>query len=120
MTSANAQILRQARAGRTRMLRRRVIAGAVALFIAAWLVIGLILVSGHDPALAAHASTTTQSSSPSAAASGSDTSGSDSSSADGGTASSSGTGSSSGNGSASSASGATASASPSSVTTHSS
>lgn len=34
------------------MLRRRVIAGAVALFAATWLLILVTLASGHDPALA--------------------------------------------------------------------
>jgi hypothetical protein len=34
-----------------------VISGAVALFVAAWLTITLVLVSGHDPALARKTST---------------------------------------------------------------
>ncbi|MDQ6836028.1 MAG: hypothetical protein M3016_07550 [Actinomycetota bacterium] len=33
------------------MIRQRVVAGALALFVALWLLIALILVSGHDPAL---------------------------------------------------------------------
>jgi hypothetical protein len=50
--------LRQARAARTRTIRRRVAAGAVSLFMAAWLLIAVVLVSGHDPALAARKVTT--------------------------------------------------------------
>jgi hypothetical protein len=46
--------LRRARALRARTIRRRVISGALGLFVAAWLLIALVLVSGHDPALAAH------------------------------------------------------------------
>src|ERR1035437_2907502 len=53
--------LRQARAARTQTIRRRVAAGAVSLFMATWLLIAVVLVSGHDPALAARkvASTST-------------------------------------------------------------
>jgi uncharacterized membrane protein YgcG len=73
------------------MIRRRVVAGALALFVATWLLITVILVTGHDPALArqtksASAQTTTTSSG----------SGNTSSSSTGG---SSGTSSSSGGGS---------------------
>jgi Mn2+/Fe2+ NRAMP family transporter len=42
----------RSRAQRARALRRRVISGAVALFVATWLLIAVVLVSGHDPALA--------------------------------------------------------------------
>jgi hypothetical protein len=49
---ARGQALRSERAARARQIRRRVISGAVALFVAAWLLITLVLVSGHDPALA--------------------------------------------------------------------
>ena len=68
MTPSNADLahargtaMRQARATRTRAIRRRVVAGAVSLFLAIWLLIAVVLVSGHDPALAARkvASTTT-------------------------------------------------------------
>ena len=34
------------------MIRRRVVAGALALFVATWLLITVMLVTGHDPALA--------------------------------------------------------------------
>lgn len=54
---ARGQALRIERAARARKIRRRVISGAVALFVAAWLMITLVLVSGHDPALASKTST---------------------------------------------------------------
>jgi hypothetical protein len=50
----DAGALREARAFRARAIRRRVISGALGLFVATWLLIALVLVSGHDPALAAH------------------------------------------------------------------
>ena len=34
------------------MIRRRVITGSVALFVAVWMLVTLMLVTGHDPALA--------------------------------------------------------------------
>ncbi len=43
----------RSRAHRTRVLRRRVISGALAVFVASWLLIAVVLASGHDPALAA-------------------------------------------------------------------
>jgi hypothetical protein len=43
---------RRARAGQIHALRLRVAAIALALFIGAWAVIGVQLVTGHDPALA--------------------------------------------------------------------
>ena len=49
---------RQERIRRTRSIRRRVIGGAVALFVAAWLMIAVVLVSGRDPALASRSATT--------------------------------------------------------------
>lgn len=51
--------VRQARLARRRTIRRRVIGGAVALFLATWLLITVTLVRGHDPALAARAATST-------------------------------------------------------------
>lgn len=54
---ARGQALRSERAARARKVRRRIISGAVALFVAAWLMITLVLVSGHDPALASKTST---------------------------------------------------------------
>ncbi len=67
---ARGQALRGERAARARKIRRRVISGSVALFVAAWLMITIVLVSGHDPALARKTSTassaTTVASTPSA------------------------------------------------------
>ena len=98
MTDINAQArgraMRDARLARARMIRRRIIGGAVALFVAAWLLITIVLVSGHDPALAKQSSASTvASSSPSTSSSSGSSSGSSSTS----TGSSSSTSSSSGN-----------------------
>ena len=60
---ARGDALRSARAARARTIRRRIVAGSVALFVAAWLLIAIVLVSGHDPALAKKASSATSSSS---------------------------------------------------------
>jgi hypothetical protein len=62
---ARGQAIRSTRLARARTIRRRVIAGAVALFVASWLLITLVLVSGHDPALAKNSSATTVASTPS-------------------------------------------------------
>jgi cytoskeletal protein RodZ len=59
---ARGRVLRSERASRARAIRRRVISGAVAVFVAAWLMIAIVLVSGHDPALARKASTTSSAS----------------------------------------------------------
>lgn len=53
---ARGNAMRRARRIRARSLRRRVIAGALALFVATWLMITLVLVTGHDPALAQRSS----------------------------------------------------------------
>jgi hypothetical protein len=45
--------IRQARTSRVRAIRRRVVAGAVSLFLATWLLIAVVMASGNDPALAA-------------------------------------------------------------------
>lgn len=50
--------VRQARIARVRTIRRRVIAGSLALFVATWMFITLMLVTGHDPVLARQRSTT--------------------------------------------------------------
>jgi len=55
--------MRAARLARARTIRRRIIGGAVALFVATWLLITIVLVSGHDPALAKRSSATTVASS---------------------------------------------------------
>lgn len=56
MTSTDAVNVRRARIARVRMIRHRVVAGALALFVATWVLITLMLVTGHDPALARQAS----------------------------------------------------------------
>jgi hypothetical protein len=58
---SGAQATRQARLERARRIRRRIISGSVALFAAVWLLIAVVLVSGHDPALAKRSSTATTS-----------------------------------------------------------
>jgi hypothetical protein len=98
-----AQSIRTARALRVRRIRRRVVGGSVALFLAAWLLIAAVLVSGHDPALSKTTSVAAvSSSSDSSGSTGSGSSGS-SSSLDSGSSSGAGTtsGSSSGSGSTS-------------------
>lgn len=50
--------LRQARQARVRAIRRRVLGGAVELFAVVWALIAVILVTGHDPALARRAAAT--------------------------------------------------------------
>jgi hypothetical protein len=44
--------LRQARIARVHTIRRRVISASLAMFVAIWMLITLVLVTGHDPALA--------------------------------------------------------------------
>ncbi len=56
---ARGRAMRQTRLARVRALRRRIIAGALALFVASWLLITIVLVSGHDPALAKKSSAST-------------------------------------------------------------
>ena len=99
----------EARARHIRTIRRRVLAGALALFVATWVFITLQLVTGHDPALAKSGTTSavTAASSPGTSSSTSGvsstaltTSSSGASSSGSGT-SSSGSGTSSGNSSSS-------------------
>jgi hypothetical protein len=52
MTKQDGLRLRQARQARVRRIRARVIGGSVALFLAVWMLITVVLVTGHDPALA--------------------------------------------------------------------
>jgi hypothetical protein len=47
--------MNQERMTRKRLIRRRVVGAAVALFMAVWLVIAVTLASGHDPALSSSA-----------------------------------------------------------------
>lgn len=117
MTREDAIKLREARRVRVRRIRARVIGGSVALFLAAWLLITVVLVTGHDPALArrtltqaaspvttttsgstatAAASTATTSGSAATATGSSDTSSSNSTGSAGSGATSSSTGSSGG------------------------
>jgi len=56
---ARGQAMRQTRLARARALRRRIIAGAVALFVASWLLITVVLATGHDPVLAKNAAAST-------------------------------------------------------------
>lgn len=101
MTNVDATAIRDARRARVRSIRHRVVAGVVALFIATWLLIAVVLVTGHDPALArqtaksATSATTSSNVSSSAATSSGATSSSTGSSGAGGSSSgSSGSGSS--------------------------
>lgn len=82
---ARAVAVRQARAIRTRTIRRRVIAGALSMFVATWLFITLMLVSGHDPALARQASSSVTAAQTATASTGSGTDGGSSGSASTGT-----------------------------------
>ena len=92
---ARGQAMRAARLSRTRMIRRRIISGAVALFVASWLLITIVLVSGHDPALAKRSSASTVASTPATTTtSSSTTSGSDSGTSSSTSSNSSGTSSS--------------------------
>jgi hypothetical protein len=56
--------IRQARRARVRGIRRRVVASALALFVATWMLITLMLVTGHDPALARNTAKTVAASTP--------------------------------------------------------
>jgi hypothetical protein len=58
-----AEAMRGARLARARMIRRRIVGGALALFVASWILITVVLVSGHDPALAKKSSAGTVASS---------------------------------------------------------
>ena len=61
---ARGAALRQTRLARARSIRRRIVGGSVALFVACWLFIAIVLVTGHDPALAKRSSATTVASTP--------------------------------------------------------
>jgi len=67
MTPAQFNEVRQARRLRVRMIRSRVLGCSVALFIAVWALIAVLMVTGHDPVLARASAKT--SSAPSAAGS---------------------------------------------------
>ena len=57
MTKEDGIRIREARRARVRRIRARVIGGTVALFLAVWMLITVVLVTGHDPALARKAVT---------------------------------------------------------------
>jgi hypothetical protein len=52
MTKYDGIKIREARRARVRMIRARVVGGSVALFLAVWSLIAVVLITGHDPALA--------------------------------------------------------------------
>jgi len=52
MTKQDGTKIRAARRARVRMIRARVVGGSVALFLAVWSLIAVVLITGHDPALA--------------------------------------------------------------------
>ncbi len=114
MNSANPQAIRQARAARTRSIRRRAIAGALALFVATWVWIAAALISGRDPALASHVTTTAQVSSKS---SGGSSSSSKPVTSTSGSSGSTGAAGSTGSTGSTGSSGSVSGQSPSSVTT---
>lgn len=90
MTKQDGIRLRQERRARVRRIRARVIGGSVALFLAVWVLITVVLVSGHDPALARTAVTQSATQSATRAAT---TSSSTSSTSSGATSTSTGSGS---------------------------
>lgn len=61
MTKQDGIKLREARRARVRLIRARVVGGSVALFLAVWSVIAVVLITGHDPALAAKKTVTVSS-----------------------------------------------------------
>ncbi|HEY5429767.1 MAG TPA: hypothetical protein VIK04_11665, partial [Solirubrobacteraceae bacterium] len=61
MTKHDGMKLREARRARVRMIRARVVGGSVALFLAVWSLIAVVLITGHDPALAARKTVTVSS-----------------------------------------------------------
>jgi hypothetical protein len=52
MTKQDGLRLREQRRERVRRIRARVVGGSIALFLAVWILITVVLVTGHDPALA--------------------------------------------------------------------
>lgn len=53
MSPQEASQIKQRRRARVRTIRGRVIGGSVALFLAVWSLIAVVLITGHDPGLAA-------------------------------------------------------------------
>jgi hypothetical protein len=58
VTKDDAVKIRETRRARVRVIRARVVGGSVALFLAVWSLIAVVLVTGHDPALARKTLTT--------------------------------------------------------------
>jgi cytoskeletal protein RodZ len=58
MTKEDAIKIRETRRARVRLIRARVVGGSVALFLAVWSLIAVVLITGHDPALARKTLTT--------------------------------------------------------------
>jgi hypothetical protein len=73
MTKHDGIRLKAERRARVSRIRARVIGGSVALFLAVWILITVVLVTGHDPALARNS--VTRSATPAAATTTSSSSG---------------------------------------------
>lgn len=97
MTKQDGIKLREARRARVRLIRARVVGGSVALFLAVWSLIAVVLITGHDPALAKKTVTVSSAADTSAAttSSGTNTTTTGTGTATGATSSSTGSGSSS-------------------------
>lgn len=98
MTKQDGIKIREARRARVRMIRARVIGGSVALFLAVWSLIAVVLITGHDPALARKTATTSAAADTSSTSANTSTgsTNSTSSGSSGATSSSTGSGSSAG------------------------
>jgi hypothetical protein len=94
MTKEDGLKLREARRARVRRIRARVIGGSVALFLAMWMLITVVLVTGHDPALARKTVTQAATAATTTGATSSTSSGATSPTSSGATSSSTGQGSS--------------------------
>jgi hypothetical protein len=106
MTKQDGIKLREARRARVRLIRARVVGGSVALFLAVWSLIAVVLITGHDPALAKKAVTVSSAAGTSAATT---SSGTNTTTTGTGTTSSGATSSSTGSGSSNSGSAVTSS-----------
>ncbi len=81
--------IRAARKRRVRAIRHWIVAGAVTLFVTVWLLIAVVLVSGHDPVLSKSSSAAVSSQSVSSNSAGSSSSATGSSSGSSGSSGSS-------------------------------
>jgi hypothetical protein len=110
MTKQDGIKIREARRARVRLIRARVIGGSVALFVAVWSLIAVVLVTGHDPALAHKTATTSTAATTTSADTGStDPTSSDANSSSTSSGSSGATSSSTGSGNSGGVSGVTSS-----------